>query len=85
MPKFTVSLSNDQPVIGTDYDFTTANGFTKCGEYLTQPPPAAAILVTCAPNVSGRYVYIHVQGTAYVQVCDVLVYGKGKLPKRPRK
>ena len=80
MPKFVVSLSNDKPVTGKSYDFSEANVFTKCGDYLTQPPASASVVVSCTQSVKSQYVYVHAPGTAYIQICDVAVYGKGEFP-----
>ena len=64
--------------MGTTPNFDRYAGYRVCGEYPGTPKISTDITITCGSNPIGRYVYAHVPGNSYLQMCEVQVFGKSK-------
>ena len=73
-----IKVSDRKPVIGTTPNFDRYAGYRVCGEYPGTPKISTDITITCGSNPIGRYVYAHVPGNSYLQMCEVQVFGKSK-------
>ena len=74
----TIKVSDRKPVSGTTPNFDRYSGYRTCGQYPGTPQVSADITITCSSNSIGRYVYAHVPGNSYLQMCEVQVFGKSK-------
>ena len=67
-----VTMKNPPANAGYDCDHT---GYHQCGAYPGVPRQGDPNEIICADEVIGRYVYLYLAATNYVQLCEVEVYG----------
>ena len=53
--------------------------FLLCGRHTAHTSGGQIIKIYCKPDTDGRYVYVHLPGTNYLSLCEVEIYGVGKL------
>ena len=77
MRNFIVVLTENQPPVssGTQLDMP---GFNRCGQYSGTPQDYEVATIQCADGVVGRYLYIYIPHSEYLQFCEVEVYAPGE-------
>jgi len=55
-----------------------------CGAFEGKVAAGATAEITCKPGLVGRYVIVQLKETEYLTLCEVEVFGSGKIYKKYR-
>ena len=66
---FIVAVSNTENPANSD----VLDTFSRCGQFSGQPGDVETM--SCAPDATGRYLYVYLPTTQFLAICELEAYG----------